>query len=151
MAKVIRRPAGQAPDNPGRVVSPSTSAFSGIEINTSSNLTGPYRRTSQPFRVMFLVTLSHGISIESRLISNSRVGCPPASFAPPDLRWIAICNLVEKDDEFNQVCVRLLPEGFLAPAEKAVQKRGNVVCQRVSVEVIIYGVVAVLGAKADFD
>jgi len=100
---------------------------------------------------MFLVTLSHGISIESRLISNSRVGCPPASFAPPDLRWIAICNLVEKDDEFNQVCVRLLPEGFLAPAEKAVQKRGNVVCQRVSVEVIIYGVVAVLGAKADFD
>jgi hypothetical protein len=58
---------------------------------------------------------------------------------------------VEKDDEFNEVCVRLLPERFLAPAEKVVQERRNVVGQRVSVEVIIQGVVAVLGAEADFD
>src|SRR5229473_7880 len=60
---------------------------------------------------------------------------------------VAICDLMEKDDEFNEVCVRLLPEGFLAPAEEVVQERRNVVGQRVSVEVIIQGVVAVLGAK----
>ncbi len=58
---------------------------------------------------------------------------------------------MEKDDEFNEVCVRLLPEGFLAPAEEVIQERRNVVGQRVSVEVTIQGVVAVLGAETDFD
>src|SRR5258708_471233 len=58
---------------------------------------------------------------------------------------------MEKDDEFNEVRVSLLPEGFLAPAEEVVQERRNVVGQRVRVEVIIQGVVAVLGAEADFD
>ena len=58
---------------------------------------------------------------------------------------------MEKDDEFNEVCVRLLPERFLAPAEKVVQERRNVVGQRVGVEVIVERVVPVIGVKADFN
>jgi hypothetical protein len=57
---------------------------------------------------------------------------------------------VEKDDKFDEVRVRLMPEGFLAPAEGVVQERRDVVFQGVSVEIIIQGVVAVLGAETNF-
>jgi hypothetical protein len=58
---------------------------------------------------------------------------------------------VQQDDELHQVGVSLLPEGFLAPAEKVVQQRGDVVGKGVGIEVVVKWVVAVLGFEADFD
>ena len=50
---------------------------------------------------------------------------------------------MKKDDEFDEVGVRLLPEGLLSTSEKVVQKRGDVVREGVGVEVIVERVVAV--------
>src|SRR5580700_1403949 len=60
-------------------------------------------------------------------------------------------NFVKQDDEFYEIGVGLLPEGFFAPAEKIVQKRSDVVGESVGVEVVVKWVVAVFGSKADFD
>src|SRR5258706_6528811 len=58
---------------------------------------------------------------------------------------------MNKDDEFDEVGVRLLPEGLLSTSEKVVQERGDVVREGVGVEVVVEWVVAVLGIEADFD
>ena len=58
---------------------------------------------------------------------------------------------MKKDDELDEVGVGLLPEGLLAPAEKVVQKRGDVVREGVRVQVVVERVVAVLGIETDFD
>src|SRR5260221_13717352 len=58
---------------------------------------------------------------------------------------------MNKDDEFDEVGVRLLPEGLLSTSEKVVQERGDVVRQGVGVEVVVERVVAVLGIETDFD
>src|ERR1700685_3241021 len=63
---------------------------------------------------------------------------------------VVVGDLMEKDDELDEVGVRLLPERLLATAEKVVQKRGDVVREGVGVEVIVKRVVAVLGIEADF-
>jgi hypothetical protein len=64
---------------------------------------------------------------------------------------VVIGDLMQEDDELDEVGVRLLPEGFLASAKKVVQKRSDVVCEGVGVEVVVKRVVAVLGIEADFD
>lgn len=48
-------------------------------------------------------------------------------------------RVVKKDDGLNDVGVRLLPEGVVSRAEKAVQKRGYVVRERVGVEIVVRG------------
>jgi hypothetical protein len=58
---------------------------------------------------------------------------------------------VQQDDEFDKVGVGLLPERFLPSPEEVVEERSNVVRERVGVEVILEGIVSVLGAEADFD
>ena len=64
---------------------------------------------------------------------------------------VVVGNLMKKDDEFDEVGVRLLPERLLASSEKIIQKRSNVVRKRVCVEIIVKRVVAVFGIEADFD
>src|SRR5258708_9429251 len=58
---------------------------------------------------------------------------------------------MKRDDEFDEVGVRLLPEGLLSTSEKVVQERGDVVREGVGVEVVVERVVAVLGIETDFD
>ena len=58
---------------------------------------------------------------------------------------------MQEDDEFDQIRVCLLPEGFLASAEEVVQQRCDVVRQSVGVEVVVERVVAIFGIEADFD
>ena len=60
-------------------------------------------------------------------------------------------HFMEQDDELDEVRVGLLPEGFLAAAEKVVQQRSDVVGERVGVKVVVKRVVAILGCEADFD
>ena len=64
---------------------------------------------------------------------------------------VVVGDLMKKDDELDEVGVRLLPEGFLATAKEIVQKRSDVVREGVGVEVVVKRVVAVLGIEADFD
>src|SRR5580704_15654941 len=64
---------------------------------------------------------------------------------------IVVGDLVKKDDEFNEVRVRLLPERFLTATEKIVQKRSDVICKRVRIEIVVKRVVAVVGIETDFD
>ena len=64
---------------------------------------------------------------------------------------VVVGDLMKKDDELDEVRVRLLPEGFLAAAEEIVQERGDVVSEGVGVEVIVKRVVAVFGIEADFN
>src|SRR5882762_4404328 len=64
---------------------------------------------------------------------------------------VVVGDLMKKDDELDEVGVRLLPEGFLATAEKVVQERSDVVREGVGVEVVVKRVVAVLGIETDFD
>ena len=59
-------------------------------------------------------------------------------------------NLMKKDDELDEIRVCLLPEGFLASPEEVIQERGDVVGQSVGVEIVVQGVVAILGIEADF-
>jgi RHS repeat-associated protein len=65
--------------------------------------------------------------------------------------YVVVGGLMKKDDEFDEVGVRLLPEGLLSTSEKVVQERGDVVSDGVGVKVIMERVVAVLGIKTDFD
>ena len=58
---------------------------------------------------------------------------------------IVVCDLMKKDDEFDEVSVRLLPERFLPTSEKVIQKRGNVVRKSVCVEIVVKRVVAIFG------
>ena len=58
---------------------------------------------------------------------------------------------MKQDDEFHEVGVGLLPEGFLAPAEEVVQQRSDVVRKGVGIKVVMKRVVTVLGVEADFD
>src|SRR6266478_4167210 len=65
--------------------------------------------------------------------------------------YVVVGGLMKKDDEFDEVGVRLLPEGLLSTSEKVVQERGDVVREGVGVEVVVERVVAVLGIETDFD
>src|SRR5258708_21891212 len=65
--------------------------------------------------------------------------------------YVVVGGLMKKDDEFDEVGVRLLPEGLLSTSEKVVQERGDVVRKGVGVEVVVERVVAVLGIETDFD
>jgi len=58
---------------------------------------------------------------------------------------IIVGNLMKKDDEFDEVGVRLLPEWFLATPEEIVQERSDVVCKSVGVEIVVKRVVAIFG------
>src|SRR5258708_24803044 len=64
---------------------------------------------------------------------------------------VVVGDLVKKDDEFNEVRVRLLPERFLTATEKIVQKRSDVIRKRIRIEIIVKRVVAVVGIETDFD
>src|SRR5882724_954078 len=64
---------------------------------------------------------------------------------------VVVGDLMKKDDELDEICVRLLPEGFLSLAEKIVEKRGDVESQRVGVKVVVKRVVAILRIQTDFD
>jgi hypothetical protein len=55
------------------------------------------------------------------------------------------------DDELHEVGIGLLPEGFLAFAEEIVEQRSNVVRERISVEVVVQRVVAVVRVQVDLD
>src|SRR5229473_4749834 len=66
-------------------------------------------------------------------------------------RDVVVGNLVKKDDELDEIGVRLLPEGFLASAKEIVQERGDVVREGVRVQVVVERVVAVFGIEANFD
>src|SRR5258708_1685488 len=65
--------------------------------------------------------------------------------------YVVVGGLMKKNDEFDEVGVRLLPEGLLSTSEKVVQERGDVVREGVGVEVVVERVVAVLGIETDFD
>src|SRR5260221_14641813 len=65
--------------------------------------------------------------------------------------YIVVGGLMKKDDEFDEVGVRLLPEGLLSTSEKVVQERGDVVREGVGVEVVVERGVAGLGSETDFD
>ena len=58
---------------------------------------------------------------------------------------------MKKNDEFDEVGVRLLPERLFAAAEKVVQKRSDVIRQSVGVQIVVERVVAVFGIEADFN
>src|SRR5208337_2361741 len=64
---------------------------------------------------------------------------------------VVVGDLVEQDDELYEVGVGLLPEGLFASAKKVVDEGGNAVGERVGVEAVVEGVVAVVGIEADFD
>src|SRR5882724_7611042 len=64
---------------------------------------------------------------------------------------VVVGDLMKKDDELDEIRVRLLPEWFFSFAEKIVEKRGDVEGQRVGVEIIVKRVVAILGVESDFN
>src|SRR5256885_13925925 len=72
------------------------------------------------------------------------------AFVDIEKRDVIESDFVEENDELYEVGVRLLPKGFLAPAEKVVEQRRNVVGEGVRIEVIAQGIVAVLGFQTDF-
>src|ERR1700723_3384319 len=66
-------------------------------------------------------------------------------------RNVVVGGLVKQDDELQEVGVGLLPERLLATAKEIIEKRGDVVGERVGVEIVVKRVVAVLGIETDFD
>src|SRR5882762_4610697 len=64
--------------------------------------------------------------------------------------YVVVGGLMKKDDEFDEVGVRLLPEGLLSTSEKVVQERGDVVREGVGVEVVVEIFLSVLGRQTDF-
>src|ERR1700723_1347881 len=66
-------------------------------------------------------------------------------------RNVVIGGLMKKDDELHKVGVGLLPEGLLATAKEIIEERGDVVRERVGVEIVVKRIVAVLGIETDFD
>src|SRR3984885_7214603 len=66
-------------------------------------------------------------------------------------RNVVIGGLMKKDDELDEVGVGLLPERLLATAKEIIEERGDVVSERVGVEIVVKRVVAVLGVETDFD
>src|SRR5579885_140455 len=73
------------------------------------------------------------------------------AFVHIEERDVIVGDLVKQNDELHKVGVCLLPEGFLALAEEVVKERSDAVCQRIGVQVVVQGVVAVLGIEADFN
>src|SRR5258707_12355179 len=57
--------------------------------------------------------------------------------------YVVVGGLMKKDDEFDEVGVRLLPEGLLSTSEKVVQERGDVVSDGEVGEVVVEGGVEV--------
>src|SRR5208283_424714 len=64
---------------------------------------------------------------------------------------VVVGGLMKKNDELDEIGVRLLPERLLAPAKEIVQERGDVIRQGVRVQVAVKRVVAILGIEPDFD
>src|SRR6202051_2273061 len=58
---------------------------------------------------------------------------------------------MKKNDELDEIRVGLLPERFLASPEEVIQERSDVVGQSVRVEIVVQGIVPILGIEADFD
>ena len=58
---------------------------------------------------------------------------------------------MQQDDEFHQVRVGLLPERLLTATEQVIQQAGNSVCQRVSFEIVMKGIVPVSRFEAEFE
>src|SRR5258708_10645372 len=65
--------------------------------------------------------------------------------------YVVVGGLMKKNDELDEVGVRLLPEGLLSTSEKVVQERGDVVREGVGGEGVVERVVAVIGIETDFD
>ena len=65
--------------------------------------------------------------------------------------YVVVGDFVKQDDELDEVRVGLLPERFFALAEEVVQKSCDAVGQGVRVQIVVQGVIAVLGVQADFD
>src|SRR5271163_3108465 len=66
-------------------------------------------------------------------------------------RNVVVGGLMKEDDELHEVGVGLLPERLLATAKEIIEKGGDVVGERVGVEIVVKRVVAVLGIETDFD
>src|ERR1700730_13793393 len=66
-------------------------------------------------------------------------------------RNVIVGGLMKKDDELHKVGICLLPEGLLATAKEIIEERSDVVRKSVGVEIVVKGVVAVLGIETDFD
>src|SRR5580704_7287948 len=73
------------------------------------------------------------------------------AFVDVEQRDIAVGDLVQQDDEFDEIGIGLLPEGVVTASVEIVEQRSNVIGQCVGVEVIVQRVVAVLGVETDFD
>src|SRR5439155_18531690 len=113
-------------------------------------------RWPQPWRLFERCGLWSGSGRESRRypwVRKAPAHTPRRDGALVDIEEgdIVVGGLMKEDDELDEVGVRLLPERFLATAEKVVQERGDVVSEGVRVQVIVERVVAVFGIEADFD
>src|SRR5260221_9231066 len=64
---------------------------------------------------------------------------------------VVVGGLMKKDDELHKVGVGLRPEGLLATAKEIIEERGDVVCERVGVEIVVKRFVAVLEIETVFD
>src|SRR5580692_4764228 len=95
-----------------------------------------------------VVTENDILGLRDPFLKQRRRNCALVDVKESD---VVVGGLMKKDDELDEIGVRLLPERFLAAAEQVVQERSNVVRQGVSVQVAVKRVVAVLGIEADFD
>src|SRR5580704_388456 len=60
-------------------------------------------------------------------------------------------NLVQKNDELDEIGVRLLPERFFTPPEQIIQERSDTVRQSVGVQIVVERVVPVFRFETDFN
>jgi hypothetical protein len=58
---------------------------------------------------------------------------------------------VKLDDEFDEVGVSLLPEWFFAFCKEIVEQCGDVVGQRIGIQIVVERVVTIVGIQVDFD
>ena len=58
---------------------------------------------------------------------------------------------MKQDDEFHEVGVGLLPEGFFALPEQVIQEGGDAVGQRIGIQIVVERIVPVGRIEADLD
>src|SRR5579859_1848475 len=95
-----------------------------------------------------VVTENDILGLRNPLLEQRRRNCALVDIKESD---VVVGGLMKKDDELDEIGVRLLPEWFFAAAKEVVEERSDVVRQGVSVQVAVKRVVAVLGIEADFD
>ena len=61
---------------------------------------------------------------------------------------VIVGNLVKLDEKLDEIRVRLLPERLLSLAEEVIQQAGDIIGQRVSVQIVVERVVAVISVQA---